>query len=151
MRPRALSKAGFLGPHESLRAVMAADALAIERIGVTFEMLATALEALIAAANAERTREAVVGGTHRVRIRQSLGFQICPWSPDPQRVQCTGRALDFSSLDWSIENLRTGRALNGPGLIVHLMHDHHFCEGRESPCRVDPVVLAELLELGLMR
>ncbi len=147
MRPGALSVAGFLGPNESLRAVLADDELAMQRTGITFETLAAAIEALIAAANASPTHEAVVNGVHKVRIQQYLGFQICPWSPDPDHMQCTGRGLPFSSVDWRIENLRTGQAMQGPGLIVHLLHDHHFCEGRESPYRVDPVALAQLLGL----
>jgi hypothetical protein len=55
--------------------------------------------------------------------------------------------VHLSSLDWWVENLRTGQVLQGPGLIVHLMHDHHFCEGQESPYRVEPVALVELLGL----
>jgi hypothetical protein len=126
---------------------MAADEQAMQQTGVTFEALAVAIETLIAAARGSGTREATVGGTHRVRIQQYLGVQICPWSPDPQQTQCTGRGVLFSNIDWRVENLQTGQALEGPGLIVHLMHDHHFCEGLESPYRVDPVELAELLGL----
>lgn len=147
MRPGALSVSGFLGPHESLRDVLAADALAMRRARVTFEALAAALEALLAAASASRTREALVAGRH-VRIQQYLGFQVCPWSPGPRSAQCVGGGLQFASLDWTIEILQTGDMLKGPGLLVHLMHDHHFCEGRESPYRVDPVALAKLLGLG---
>jgi hypothetical protein len=147
MRPGALSLRGFLGPNESLRTVMAADSQAMQRTGVTFEALAASIEALIAAASDSSTHEAIVNGTHHVRIQQYLGFQICPWSPDPQHMQCVGRGVHFSSLDWWVENLRTGQVLQGPGLIVHLMHDHHFCEGQESPYRVEPVALVELLGL----
>jgi hypothetical protein len=147
MRPGALSLRGFLGPTESLRAVLAADNQSMYRAGVTFEALAAAIESLISAANASSAHDTIVNGTHRARIRQYLGFQICPWSPDPLHMQCTGRGVHFSSVDWSVENLRTGRALEGPGLIVHLMHDHHFCEGLESPYRVDPTALAEVLGL----
>jgi hypothetical protein len=147
MRPGGLSLHGFLGPDESLGEVLAADSLAVERMGVTFEKLAASLEALIEAANASPAREAIVNGKYRIRIQQYLGFQICPWSPDPRHMQCTGRAVHLSSLDWRVQNLETGQALAGPGLIVHLMHDHHFCEGNESPYRVDPTALAELLGL----
>jgi hypothetical protein len=146
MRPGALSVRGFLGPNESLRTVMEADFRALENARITFEALAVSLEALIAAASDSSTKEAVVG-THHVRVQQYLGFQICPWSPDPQHMQCMGRGVHFSSLDWRVENLRTCQVLEGPGLIVHLMHDHHFCEGRESPYRVDPLALAGLLGL----
>jgi hypothetical protein len=148
MRPGALSLRGFLGPNESLRTVMAADSQAMQRIGITFEALAASIEALIAAASDSSTHEAIVRGAHHVRIQQYMGFQICPWSPDPLHMQCVGRAVHFSSLDWKVENLRTRQVMQGPGLIVHLMYDHHFCEGLESPYRVDPVALADLLGLA---
>lgn len=146
MRPGALSKSGFLGPGESLAAVLAEDAHALARIGVSFEALAAAVETLIAAANAAPSHEAVAG-QHHVRIQQYLGFQICPFAPDLRSGQCAGRGLPLSSIDWRIENRATGQAMEGPGLIVHLMHDHHFCEGPASPRRVDPVALAALLGL----
>jgi hypothetical protein len=148
MRPGAMSRAGFLGPHESLRAVMAADEAAMQQTGVTFEALATELEALIAGANAAPSRETTVGDAYRVRLQQFLGPQICPWSSDQRYPQCVGRGSIYASIDWMIENLRTGQAMSGPGLIVHLMHDHHFCEGAGSSYRVDPVKLARLLGLA---
>jgi hypothetical protein len=151
MRPGALSRTGFLGPSENLRTVMTADDLAMKQAGQTFETVAAALETLISTAIASPSHEANVGGRHHIRVRQYLGFQICPWSPDPNHAQCTmgeARGLLYSSLDWHLENLRTGHELKGPGLIVHLMYDHHFCEGRESPNRVDPVALIQVLELA---
>lgn len=150
MRPGGLSVAGFLGPQESLRAVIAADEAVMTRAELRFEAVAAAIEVLIAAAAASPTREATIDGRHHIRIQQYLGFQICPWSPDPRHAQCDvgdARRTLYSSLDWRLENLRTGQVVEGPGLIVHLMHDHHFCEGRRSPYRVDPIALAEALEL----
>jgi hypothetical protein len=151
MRPGALSRAGFLGPSENLRAVMAADDLAMKQAGQTFEAVAAALEVLIGAAMASPGHEVTVGGKHHIRVQQYLGFQICPWSPDPNHAQCglgEARGLPYSSLNWHLENLRTGKAMEGPGLIVHLMYDHHFCEGPESPSRVDPIALAGVLDLA---
>jgi hypothetical protein len=151
MRPGGFSRAGFLGPSESLLEVLTADDLSMRQAGQTFEAVAAALEVLISAAAASPSREASVGGRHHIRIKQYLGFQICPWSPDPHHAQCAmgeARGLTYSSLDWHLQNLRTGREIDGPGLIVHLMYDHHFCEGRESPNRVDPIALIQLLELA---
>jgi len=151
MRPGAFSRAGFLGPSEKLLEVLAADDLAMKQSGQTFEAVAAALELLISAAAASPSRETDVGGRHHVRVTQYLGFQICPWSLDPHHAQCAmgeARGLTYSSLDWHLQNLRTGREMDGPGLIVHLMFDHHFCEGQESPNRVDPIALIQLLELA---
>jgi hypothetical protein len=147
MRPGAVSRVGFLGPHETLGAVMAADEAALHQIGVTIGVLASELEALIAAANASPSRKTTVAEVYRVELQQYLGPQICPWSSDLRYPQCVGRGSIYASIDWKIENLRTGQTMTGPGLIVHLMHDHHFCEGFASPYRVDPVRLAQLLNL----
>jgi hypothetical protein len=38
--------------------------------------------------------------------------------------------------------------MRGPELITHLIREHGFFEGFESPYRVDPRALAELLQLG---
>lgn len=46
-----------------------------------------------------------------------------------------------------VVNRGTGDYLAGPGLIVHLIRDHHFFEGPGSPYRVDPVKAAQVLGL----
>lgn len=140
MRPGVMSRAGFLGRSESLREVMTQDDADLTRIGVAFEDLAVALNSLLAQGH--------VSTEYRATLTQYLGPQICPWSPNPHYTECAGLGIEHASVDWTIENLRTGQSLKGPGLIVHLLHDHHFAEGRESPYRVDPVALARLLGLG---
>jgi hypothetical protein len=67
-----------------------------------------------------------------------MGYQICPWGCGV----CPGSDLDFR-----IENERAREVVKGPGLIVHLIREHQFFEGLESPYRVDPVKLVKLLEL----
>ena len=47
-----------------------------------------------------------------------------------------------------IRNGDNGFKLAGPGLIVHLIGAHTFFEGFESPYRVEPRALAQLLQLG---
>ncbi len=46
-----------------------------------------------------------------------------------------------------IDNRRTGKPLDGPGLIVHLIAEHGFFEGRESPYRVDPRAAIDVQEM----
>jgi hypothetical protein len=66
------------------------------------------------------------------------GHQDCPWG--------CGYQL-WSNLDFRIENERAGEVVKGPGLIVHLIREHSFFEGLESPYRVNPIKLVKLLEL----
>jgi hypothetical protein len=148
MRPGVLSQGGFLGENERLADVLARDSQTLAELGVTHEGLAGKLGALV------RMGEAASHSTRRighfeVQVTVYCGFQMCPWSPDIHSSQCTaGDGIQFGSLDWCIRNVRSGQEMCGPGLIVHLIRDHHFFEGFGSPYRVDPRGLARLLELG---
>ncbi len=149
MRPGSFSQVGFLGPNERLADVLARDSATLSRLGVTGDQMADALEALIAAGNAQRDRPVTVGGRFRVLVTVYTGFQICPFAPDPHHEQCTAAGgARYASVDWTIRNLATGQEMSGPGLLTHLIRAHQFFEGLESPYRIDPEELARLLELG---
>jgi hypothetical protein len=147
MLPGRYSQAGFLAPGESLRAVLAEDARALAEIGCTTQMIADALDRLLAAAVVAGGRARI--GPFAVKIARYKGFQLCPFAPEPERNQCqAGSGQQYGSIDWVISNKRSGRRLSGPGLIVHLIGAHGFFEGPRSPMRVDPRALAELLAVG---
>jgi hypothetical protein len=144
MRPGALSRSGFLGPDERLADVIAADARTLDALHLDHAAIAAALDRLIDTAERSPERRASVGPLQcRVEVHQ--GFQICPWA-DLRSGRCSaGGGARHASADWSITNTVTGEMMRGPGLIVHLIGDHHFFEGAKSPNRVDPARLAALL------
>lgn len=147
MRPGVLSQAGFLGEHERLEEVLARDAHTLVELGVTYEELAEKLDGLLRIAVKGQQRIYHIGD-YAVTIKRYRGFQMCPWSLDIHHSQCmAGGGVSHASIDWEIRDRRTEIAMDGPGLIVHLIRDHHFFEGVESPYRVDPRELAWLLEL----
>jgi len=147
MRPGAFSRTGFLGANETLRDVIAADSEVLRKLNVSDAEIASKLDALITAAEASPAHRARLGRLQcQVQVHQ--GFQICPWAPDPHHAQCSaGLGVRHASVDWWVTNLTTGEEMKGPGLVVHLIRDHHFFEGPTSPCRVDPSQLAHLLDL----
>jgi hypothetical protein len=147
MRPGGFSKTGFLGPQERLGDVIATDAQTLQTLRLDYAQIAAKLDALLAAAEASPARRASLGQLEcRVQVYQ--GFQICPWARDPRRGQCTaGGGVRHGSISWRIANRETGEEMQGPGLIVHLIRDHHFFEGTMSPNRVDPERLARILGL----
>jgi hypothetical protein len=148
MRPGVLSQGGFLGENERLANVLAEDSQTLAELGVDYEELAEKLGALIQSGKSASHHTARIDH-FEVRVTSYSGFQMCPWSPDIHRSQCTaGGGVQFSSLDWCIRNVHSGQEMCGPGLIVHLIRDHHFFEGFGSPYRVDPRELARLLEVG---
>jgi hypothetical protein len=147
MRPGNFSQAGFLGPAENLADVLAADARELTSLGVSARELADRLRELLDTANATKSTRTSVGH-YSVRIQRYKGAQICPFAPQPHENPCPGGGMRLASIDWDIRNTRTGFRLSGPGLIAHLIGMHGFFEGMQSPYRVGPRALAELLELG---
>lgn len=147
MRPGRFSTEGFLGPGEQLAEILASDARTLAELSVTPGTLSEQLGALLEPIVASRRSSGRVR-QYRIRIRRYRGFQICPFTPNPDRGQCPlGSGARYGSIDWRIYNTRTRFELAGPGLIVHLIGTHGFFEGRESAYRVEPRALAQLLEL----
>jgi hypothetical protein len=175
MRPGAMSHEGFLGPTESLDAVLARDRRTLEEAQVTYDQVADALERVLQLAldqeddlrNQEYSElvkpyvpipdllrpESIprfsldnlpdpetgylVEGTLQVFFVAFLGLQDCPWD-------CG--YIPWSSFDFLILNRRSGEDITGPGMIVHLIREHQFFEGSESPYRVEPLKAIRVLE-----
>lgn len=206
MRPSAYSQRGFLGPTESLEAVLRYDHQTLEKLGVTCAQLAEAIENVLQTAQNQREeladrllkvhppsnklktagemargslkrqpvspeslefkkREAYPNLRHpeslprfslenlpeldtgylvdnklQVFFIHSRGRQECPW-------EGTGTYHQWDSVEFLILNRHLGEYFIGPGLIVHLIREHQFFEGLESPYRVEPVKVARVLEL----
>lgn len=172
MRPDAWSRQGFLGQTESLQTVLETDAQTLAELGVTHTTIADSLEAIllnvIDQEVADRTKwlarmtpfpdlyeprvnpqfslhnlpDINIGylvGKLQLFIQQWRGFQKCPWD-------CAVNTR-LASIEFLILNRETGESFTGPGLIVHLIREHHFFEGKESPYRVDPEKAVRVLEL----
>lgn len=143
MRPGAFSQAGFLAAGERLEQVLARDRELLTGLGLEAAALAAPLDRLLSVAEGSRLRWARVGAV-LVRISVHRGFQLCPWTSNPPN-QCTaGGGVSHASVDWRARNLRRGVSLSGPGLAVHLIRDHGFFGGPNTPFRVDPGGLAQL-------
>jgi hypothetical protein len=147
MRPGNFSQTGFLGPEESLRQVLDTDARALDELGLSARTLAEQLGELLEAAVASK-RTVTRVGHYNVRVQRYKGAQICPFAPQPHENPCPGGNMRMASINWDIQNTRSRVRLSGPGLIVHLIGAHTFFEGPQSPYRIAPRALAELLELG---
>jgi len=147
MRPGNYSQSGFLGPSESLLEVLERDSDELGELGVEASVLAKRLGEILETALATKHTVTRVGH-YDVRIRRYKGSQICPFAPQPFENPCPGGGTKFGSIDWDIMNKNSSVRLSGPGLIVHLIGLHSFFEGLQSPYRVPPRALAQLLELG---
>lgn len=174
MRPGAYSEAGFLGFEESLESVLAQDEQTLTKLSVTFEKIADDLERILKAAleqedklqdSESRKRAQYFPDFHQntenlvftldtlpslevgclidkyqVFFSGTRGLQDCPWD-------C--RLSDsWGSFIFLLLNRQMGEYIVAPGLIVHLIREHHFFEGLESPYRIEPSKLAQVLGLA---
>lgn len=172
MRPGALSEQGFLGTKESLATVLAEDINVLEKLGVTCSQLANAVETILSIAMAKQdsdrkgmrerrtpfpnlyepestpkfsanylpdTDKGYLVGKLHVFMTQWRGIQECPW----------GCHVDskWASIDFLILNRESGEFFTGPGLIVHLIREHNFFEGKQTPYRVEPAKVVRVLEI----
>lgn len=145
MQPGVYSTKGFLGIGERLNDVLLHDQVILKDLNLTYDELAEPLSELLN--TALQTNKTQIN-FFEVRLTKYKGYQICPWATDPHHQQCTaGGGVEFGSIDWVITNKRRKIKVSGPGLIVHLIRDHHFFEGINSPYRVEPLALAKLFEL----
>ncbi len=205
MRPGAWSGAGFLGPEESLEAVMRADDQTLGELGVCHQSIADALAHLLQEAQDQKDRllrfdheqyrrrevyfleldqpksvliyavrhdpawnevpicylypsglapdgspgnlppEGVgylVDSVFQLFFVTARGFQDCPWG-------CPfASEAGWAHFDFLVLNRATAQFIIAPGLIVHMIRDHHFFEGKESPYRTDPARLVRVLGLS---
>ncbi|MEK6868944.1 MAG: hypothetical protein AABX74_01835 [Nanoarchaeota archaeon] len=159
------SSVGFLGRDESLLNVIHEDEEAVARLGVTHDQIADRIEYFIIqygvefskimrdigimplkeriAAHKAFNRYIVVDPFHLAsdnsdNITGGRGIQECPW------LDGVG---DYGDKNLRFDNLRLGETLSFPGLIVHLIREHHFYEGKQSPYRVDPTSAMRVLEI----
>lgn len=77
---------------------------------------------------------------YQIFISGTKGLQECPWDCPLENT--------WGSFVFLLLNRQTGEYIVAPGLIVHLIREHHFFEGNESPYRVEPLKLAQVLGLA---
>jgi hypothetical protein len=129
--------------------------------GLDEETLRTARAAVDAAEEAFGPVEVIeawpervlVGGRLEVSELAFAGFQECPWGPGFANAKLYEplQLCGSGSTDWSIRDVHRDLEMRGPSLITHLIRAHGFFEGFESPYRVDPRALADLLQVRSRR
>jgi hypothetical protein len=175
MRPGAWSGAGFLGATESLKDVIILDTQVLSDLNISHEQVANTLESVLLAAkeleensenrwarmmdynilldvifkssptpyfhldNLPDADKGYLVKHFQVLTVRAKGFQECPWGCEDNPT--------WGSFDFVIVNRETGEYITGPGLIVHLIREHHFFEGVESSYRVYPAKVVRVLEL----
>lgn len=153
MQPGGVSYSGFLAEDEKLGDVIAKDNATLKDLGVTHKQVADRIESIFGRALRRRALEfryrnykkkpeletALIDGKFKVDIQGYLGIQVCPFK-EPLKTCGT------SNHDVEIYNQDLEEDIEFPGLIVHLIREHHFFEG-DTYYRLDPAKAVRVLEI----
>ena len=176
MRLGNYSEVGFLGKEESLLDVVHTDEETIRKLGVTHVQIADRLEYFILRyvqgnadffnPNKRLTGQKLVDAyetfemegidvdqLYQIVGHTRRGYQLCPWGDDTEPTTkiylIPGGHHPYSNLEITVKNNKSDESLSFPGLIVHLIKDHHFYEGKQSSYRVDPENAVRVLDIKL--
>ena len=130
---------GCLGTDKrSLAAILRADDAAVRRRGLTHARIARRLLAL-RQAGWKGLGEPVSRAPHfEVRVDAARGKLPCPF----------GDSGSFAKVNTTVRNLKRGAEITFTDLNIHLIAAHGFYEGRNTPFRLEPEQLMDVLELG---
>lgn len=141
MRPGAASEvgsdAGFLGPHERLLDVLAADnQYVVDELKRTHQELAKHLFLVVAIGEKHPGKSfRYHGRRYQVNVTYSRGFQKSPFKDGTK-----------TNADATIDNLDNGTSLHLSMLVPHMIERYGFYEGRGTAYRVEPKTVVELFD-----
>ena len=133
-KPGTLTRDGFLGRDaRPILEIVRQDADALARCGVTPGETADFLQSLIEAAK-KGLEGPVVHGGRIIQIHWARGMLPCPFGEPRLHPKISAAVPDPS----------TGRTLRFSQLGVHLIREHGFFGGIESPYRLEPEEIVAL-------
>ena len=137
MAPGALCRDGFLGKDtRPLMDIIAADKAAVDAIGTSCEELAGRLRLILKDALAGQGRDVQVSDNLKAVYSPAMGRIPSPWP---------GEGV-FAKGEIELSDARAGSKLLFTPLSVHMIAEHGFFQGRFSRYRIEPEVLAGMLE-----
>ncbi len=142
MRPKSLSAAGFLGAHEKLLEILAADnRYVVDELGLSHQQLARHLHVMGAIGNWQTAHkqegEAFLyhGKRFTVKVAHSRGKQPSPFGDGTT-----------SGSNATVTNLDSGKKLQYGLLVPYMVERYGFYEGKGTPYRLEPSAVIELLD-----
>jgi len=140
MSPGICSAGGFLGRGDILGDVLKKDDELVKSLGLTHSIIADRIEYFLKKINYPSQKGAIIDEKYLVGGIAYRGGQECPWGD-------VGFSMPYSNLNLFATNLALNETVKFPGGIVHLIREHHFYEGFNSPYRVDPAIITRILDI----
>jgi hypothetical protein len=138
MQPGIYTRDGFLGTdRRKLIDILIEDDEAVKRMDLTHQQIAQRLIELRDAGMRGLGEFINVEPHYEVRVVSVRGKLPCPFG-DPGI---------FPKTNTVVRNTKIDRELTFTDLHIHMIGSHGFYEGKGSPFRLEPAVLAEVLDI----
>ena len=143
MQPGGWNTKPMLLPGYALDSIIAEDASRLAALQVSHETLGTKLAELIAKGSKTDWFRPFRQSGIDVELHRRRGFITCPWAAE-EFAKCTvGAGGRATANEFLIR--KSSRSIQGFEISVHLIRDHGFFGGPQTPFRIEPEELAELL------
>ncbi|NLL47807.1 MAG: hypothetical protein GX249_04410 [Firmicutes bacterium] len=137
MRSGQLAAHQFLGTDtRALKDIILHDQLLLEPLGLTPQDIAERMLYFTEKAE-ENLGPQLIDKVFRVERQEHKGDIPCPFADNSQASKSITQ----------VTNTRTGKTVSWSDLNIHLIAEHGFFEGHGAPFRVDPVEIAEVLDI----
>jgi len=139
LKPANTDLDGFLGSDQRpLTEIIRADDETVKKTGLTHQAIAERMKFFREAGKNGLGEFVKVAPHFEVSCEIARGLLPCPF----------GEAGQHRKTIVIVRNLRLRKAITFSDLNIHLISAHGFYEGRGSPFRLEPVDLAQILEIG---
>ena len=137
MTPGKITADGFLGEDSRpLVDIIEADEEKVQSLGLTFDEIAEKLQQLFEEGRKGLGEQITIDGKWLVQVNEARGFLPCPFEDGI-----------FRKITTTVTHIKKNKRIIFSDLSLHLLSKHHFLEGKGSPFRLNPVPLAEILDL----
>jgi len=160
MKPSSDSAWGMLGPNESLVDVIVSDNHILQKIGVSYDELATKIKDIFDI----KGIISILPGGYLTLTEMTCGSKYCPWEDGHDDGEFYMMLLNPQNSEhrsfleyWKNQGIPNNKEFKGmftgepamivSGLMPHLIKDHHLFEGKETAYRCDPKQLIRYLNI----
>ncbi|MFH0959109.1 MAG: hypothetical protein V1897_10445 [Pseudomonadota bacterium] len=129
-----LRKGNFLrGESRQLSRLLEDDMATVNKIDLDIELVTNEMERLHREAVKGFGDSVIVDGKYEVTVREDRGKLVCPFGDKFFAPKTVVHAV----------NVKNGRSINYSILAMHMIRNHCFFQGSDSPFRIEPLELRE--------
>ncbi|HDP78821.1 MAG TPA: hypothetical protein ENN47_11735 [Mesotoga infera] len=138
MKAGSITGPGFLGDDErNLLDIISEDESKVKELGLTNELIADKLEMLMKQGERGFGSPVKVDDRFVVIVEESRGYIPCPFR----------HGHLSKKVNVNVRNIAMKKEIDYSPISIHLIREHGFYQGKGSTYRLDPEMVAKMLEL----